>query len=76
MLVIKEVSSQEQYEDLKVKQDTVKNSYLYILKYNKQNIFVNKDGEYVLGNSDEVELLKQEVDYLSSILDTINRVVI
>lgn len=76
MLVIKEVTSKEHYEELKTKQDTVKNSYLYILKYSKQNIYVNKDGEYVLGNSDEMELLRQEVDSLSSILDAINRVVI
>lgn len=76
MLIIKEVATQEQYDALKEKQDASTNTYLYILKFSKQNVYVNQKGEFVLGNSEETELLRQEIKTLGSILDSINRVVI
>ncbi len=76
MLIIKEVATEEQYKVLKGKQDASKNTYLYILQYSQQNVYVNSAGEHVLGNTEDKELLKQEVDSLSSILDSINRVVV
>lgn len=76
MLIIKEVATEEQYSALKKKQNLSKNTYLYILKYSKQTVYTNAKGDYVLGNSEETELLREEVDTLGSILDSINRVVV
>ena len=72
----KEVLNKEQYDNLKQKEDTSKNTYLYILSYESKSIYVNEIGEYDLNNAEENELLRQEILELENILDSINKVVI
>ena len=74
MFVIKEVLNKEQYDNLRQKEDTSKNTYLYILSYESKSIYVNEIGEYDLNNAEENELLRQEILELENILDSINRV--
>ena len=74
MFIIKEVLNKEQYDNLRQKEDTSKNTYLYILSYESKSIYVNEIGEYDLNNAEENELLRQEIEQLNIILDSINRV--
>ena len=74
MFIIKEVLNKEQYDNLRQKEDTSKNTYLYILSYESKSIYVNEIGEYDLNNAEENELLRQEILELENILDSINRV--
>ena len=74
MFIIKEVLNKEQYDNLRQKEDTSKNTYLYILSYASKSIYINEIGEYDLNNAEENELLRQEILELENILDSINRV--
>ena len=76
MFIIKEVLNKEQYDNLRQKEDTSKNTYLYILSYVNKHIYVNEIGEYDLTDSEENELLRQEINALNSIIDSINRTVV
>ena len=76
MFIIKEVLNKEQYDNLRQKEDTSKNTYLYILSYVNKHIYVNEIDEYDLTDSEENELLRQEINALNSIIDSINRTVV